>query len=67
MAQRFDPASLTLAGDAVPITERLGGGANGDNGMFTASANPIGGLVCTGNEQNQVNDYSSRVTGRASM
>ncbi len=39
MAQRFDPASLTLAGEAVPIAENLSAGANGDNGMFTASAN----------------------------
>jgi hypothetical protein len=39
MAQRDDPASLTLAGEAVAITENLSAGANADSGMFTASAN----------------------------
>jgi eukaryotic-like serine/threonine-protein kinase len=39
MAQPFDTRRLSVTGDAVPIAERVVGGANVDNPMFTASAN----------------------------
>ena len=39
LGQPFNAGSLSLTGDAVPIAEQVGTGANLDNSMFTASAN----------------------------
>ncbi|MGC1188610.1 MAG: protein kinase [Candidatus Acidiferrales bacterium] len=65
MAQSFDPASLALTGDPVPIVDQIGSGY--ETGFYSVSANTVVYRTLSSNTNSQLTwyDRQGKITGTA--